>query len=850
MLIKDSCILSEEVQEGQVFGIVYTYNASDPKERESSAQFMLDITYPTEPLRLALAAASEKLTGSRAQGCFVFEGGYGTGKSHALLALYHILNSPKEGREWLRHWKVRLTFPKGTRALISHVLDEGPELLWEPIFVRAGATHLLGQVGDYPKRAVIDELVGEQPLVILLDEIETWYEGIVDESRKARSLAFLQLLSEAASKPGSTLLLGTSSLGRSRDVRSVLNRVNPFRQDLSISQEKDRIVHFRLLEKVNGRAAQGTITRYINVYRKAQAQLASVLAPLEDYRERMRSYYPLHPELVDVAFDGYGRSRNYQNTRGVLYLFAAALRKKAEQRDLLLVSDIDPEDPEIQADLLQLDPVILERCVSDIRRAGRVELSKEVLTTVLMHSFKPEESRGASEADVVLGTLTPERNINTITGSLGQLHDDVAYYLWPRNGRYVIGEKERIPVVVNTRAQMRLAEEGDEEAINRLREVILDTIGGDDVYVLPYDQVPDNRGFKIVASVKHLSDEELRDFYFDREWRNVIALVTPRGGDISLDKDVVIKAMRLLVCDELRGEVDEATKADLAEYRKRQADDLRIILDQRFGWWQKPVGAGKEIEFRSIECELNRQAIDTVLQREYDTDTLRQAILEDLQSVGAEGKRISDIYSDFLKLLGKPIVVERIRFDEAIKSLCRDGEVFAIRGRRWYDSVNPLPEAFDEAVLRLIEYDRRERPGMQPSEEETEQLVTSVEYAPTAEPVVGVISEAQVMALETRDVATPFALQGEVEARLRSTDRVQSITVTVTGAELREAENLGDLLRHLAEIGAENLTLRLVWRFRTPASKEEAIRALDKLPIPVEGSLRAELEVERLESED
>jgi len=850
MLIKDSCVLSEEVQEGQVFGIVYTYNASDPKERESSAQFMLDITYPTEPLRLALAAASEKLTGSRAQGCFVFEGGYGTGKSHALLALYHILNSPKEGQAWLRRWKVKLTFPKGARAIISHVLDEAPELLWEPIFVRAGATDLLSQVGDYPTRPIIDELVGDQPLAILLDEIETWYEGIVDESRKARSLAFLQLLSEAASKLGSKLLLATSSLGRSRDVRSVLDRVKPFRQDLSIAQEKDRIVHFRLLEKViNRRAAQGTITRYINVYRKAQGQLASVLAPIEEYRQRMRSYYPLHPELIDVAFEGYGRARNYQNTRGVLYLFATALRKKAGECALLLVSDIDPEDPEIRSDLLQLNPVILERCVSDIRRARRVELSKEVLSTVLMHSFKPEESRGASQADVVLGTLTPERNINAITGSLGQL-GEVAYYLWPHNGRYVIGEKERIPVVVNTRGQMRLAEEGDEEAINRLREVILDTIGGDDVYVLPYDQVPDNRGLKIVASLRHLSDEELRGFYFDREWRNVIALVTPKGGDISLDKDVVIKAMRLLVCDELRREVDEATKADLAEYRKRQADDLRMILHQRFAWWQKPVGAGKEIEFRSMECELSRQAISSVVEREYDSDTLRQAILEDLQSAGAEGKRISHLYSDFLKLLGKPIVVERIRFDEAIKSLCRDGEVFAIRGRKWYDSVNRLPEAFDDAVLRLIRYDRRERPGIQPSEEEAEQLVSPVEYAPTAEPVTGVIAEAQVIALETRDVATPFALQGEVEARLRSTDRVQSIAVTVTGAELREAENLGDLLRHLGEIDAESFTVRLVWRFRTPASKDEAVRTLDKLPIPVEGSLRAELEVERLESED
>ena len=94
-VIRDASKISQEVLDGQVFGAVKLYNLDDRSKPESSARRILGMTYPTQALRQAMAAIGERIEGKRRQGTFVFAGDYGTGKSHSLLALYHLLTSPE-----------------------------------------------------------------------------------------------------------------------------------------------------------------------------------------------------------------------------------------------------------------------------------------------------------------------------------------------------------------------------------------------------------------------------------------------------------------------------------------------------------------------------------------------------------------------------------------------------------------------------------------------------------------------------------------------------------------------------------------------------------------------------------
>jgi len=99
MTIAEICKLSEEVKTGQLLISVFIDRAiNDPTSREADRDFVLRVTYPTSPLRSLIEHISQKLSGRHPKGSAVIRGTYGSGKSHALLALYHLVNAGGEAR--------------------------------------------------------------------------------------------------------------------------------------------------------------------------------------------------------------------------------------------------------------------------------------------------------------------------------------------------------------------------------------------------------------------------------------------------------------------------------------------------------------------------------------------------------------------------------------------------------------------------------------------------------------------------------------------------------------------------------------------------------------------------------
>jgi len=248
MLIQDAVTISQEVQSGTVFGSVRLYHVDDPTKPESSAQRMLVITYPAQALRQALSAVAQRLSGERTQGTFIFAGDYGTGKSHTLLALYHILHSPSEGHAWLERWGMDLALPERVDVVACHLLEEDPQFVWEPLFARCGRADLLAQVLDHPTGAQLRSLLNGQPLVFVLDELEAWYSSIEDKTRRERNLNFLQVLTEASEDSQVPLLLLASLYGRDAELLGRLGRANVFLKDLGAGEDKAQVVRFRLFE--------------------------------------------------------------------------------------------------------------------------------------------------------------------------------------------------------------------------------------------------------------------------------------------------------------------------------------------------------------------------------------------------------------------------------------------------------------------------------------------------------------------------------------------------------------------------------------------------------------------------
>jgi hypothetical protein len=117
-------------------------------------------------------------------------------------------------------------------------------------------------------------------------------------------------------------------------------------------------------------------------------------------------------------------------------------------------------------------------------------------------------------------------------------------------------------------------------------------------------------------------------------------------------------------------------------------------------------------------------------------------------------------------------------------------------------------------------------------------------------PAPPVIAEpVKTIPFETKEYATPFNLQTEVEGRLVSDDRVKKVTLFITGEGLQDTAKLEQLTTDLAQ-GALKIDLEMELQFPQWISKEQLLRLLERVPVPLRGQVKAKIEMERRKSQD
>jgi hypothetical protein len=263
----------------------------------------------------------------------------------------------------------------------------------------------------------------------------------------------------------------------------------------------------------------------------------------------------------------------------------------------------------------------------------------------------------------------------------------------------------------------------------------------------------------------------------------------------------------------------------------------------------KPGGRGDKIYFRPIECELDTTAILKQVREAFGAEILDDAIRVELGAVTEEGKRFDELRLSFLKLLGRPVLVELEDVRKRARALCNEaGEIVMVRGKTFYSQQNPAPANFAEDVMLYlkqygpspveeVEITEAERPPVEYPEKKPPE---EAEEAKAKEPEPG-----RQVVVRTEAHATPFSLQTDVEGKLRSGDRVTGLEVTIEGQSLEEAGSLSELLSELRGKGGQTqANLKLELTLATPQQKQEILKLLDRLPIPVDGQVKATLEVE------
>ena len=514
----------------------------------------LSQTYFTENLTQMVRDISSRMNGGQGAAVTEVQTPFGGGKTHALLTLYHLVNSPEEA---LRVPSVQealgdARIPEGSRVLVF----DGQEAGTEPAMKEDGAsvttlwgelTHQVG-VGTYSKLIIDSDGRGEapgnaifrqvleeaSPCLILLDEVVSYLVKLKFSSiRRTQNLyrqtvQFLQETLQLASNVEGVCVL--ISLPQSRREFGGLDP-EQLHNELGIMEElqprADRVVskrtpindediyvlmRRRLFEHVDAGASDSVAGAYRQVYEKTPG-LYEAAVSTSDYLEQQKAAYPLHPELIDVIYKKWSTAPDFPRTRATLQLLAGVVADQWTNRreaHAIQSAHVDLERERIRTRIVSaagsgggFDGVVAADIVGGDAHAdmqdqdrgsdyARFHIARGVATTVLMHSFGGMERRGGTPQELRLGTVAPNIGPEYVTEVLNSLEET----LW-----YVHKEGESLSFQTRPNVYRVIAQRADEQpestVADRLRGEVDEVIGTAPGFrVIPWagadGQIPDN----------------------------------------------------------------------------------------------------------------------------------------------------------------------------------------------------------------------------------------------------------------------------------------------------------------------------------------------------------------------
>jgi hypothetical protein len=533
-------------------------------------------TYLTSSMRALLADVLGALAGRGGDRVLQLRTPFGGGKTHTLLALYHLATARRQlaGLSELAD----LPDPGPTRVAVLSGADLDPSsprshdgvvahTLWGELAWQLGGADAYRLVaaqderGQAPGKDALAALFpADEPTLLLLDEVLVYVEKEKavergDTTLGSQVLLFLQALTElvgAHARAAMVYSLQKSVLEAAGDESLLLAldhlvaRVDAKREPVS-GDEVMRVVQRRLFSDLGSEEDRREVARgYSEMYGRYRRQLADTDEQRRDadleaerFGDRILASYPFHPALLDLMHQRWTTLPSYQRTRGALQFLATVVHAlwQGDYQALPLISpgDVVFDDEQVRGTffsqvgdregftgVLERDLTGANAGVKEIdRRLGgeshrllRLRVGSRVASATMLYSFggRTDEERGVLESELVGALLAPDLDRNLLTTALSDLREQLLFL-------HHSGRRYRFDKTPNL--NQLLANEADkftgDEVTDAVRKELERRIGvSTDALLWPKDgaQIPDREPVFRVA-------------YLDPSWTSV----TPEERD-------------------------------------------------------------------------------------------------------------------------------------------------------------------------------------------------------------------------------------------------------------------------------------------------------------------------------
>jgi len=518
--IFETCKPRPEVLKGELKDEVFRASLIDVHMKKAEAVYQdpevfFENTYQTDGLRTLLKETMGRLTGAKPANSPVIrlETSFGGGKTHNLIALYHVAKGAVQPAsvaglippEYLPKKPLRVVPLVGSDLDPASGLHHGDittYTLWGEMAWQLGreAAYRKIEANDRermrPGETTIKELLGNEPALILIDELAAYLRAASGLAVGDTNLAemttafFMSLLGAVGSLPHVSVVytLADSSdafAAQTALIQQVLREASAVsaRQERVITPTTETeiapIVTRRMFKSIDKNAAAETAGNYHDFYQHLTNQGVDLptRAIQAEYEREMEASYPFHPELLTTLNRKTATIPNFQKTRGALRLIGMAIRtlweRKPPETALIHPWNLDLGAEDILNDLTsrlerpKFRHVVEADILSPLSgskahaqgiddpwlQAGKRTYAGRAAATIFLHSIVQGVASGVDPNDLTLAVLQPGDDPTLLAKALDRLYD-TCWFLEYDGNRYRFKTEPSLNKIIEDEVQL------------------------------------------------------------------------------------------------------------------------------------------------------------------------------------------------------------------------------------------------------------------------------------------------------------------------------------------------------------------------------------------------------------
>ncbi|MTJ49705.1 ATP-binding protein [Dolichospermum sp. UHCC 0259] len=458
-------------------------NGTAPAEYAKSDLFFSN-THPTQGLKDLLKTVCQRLQGNGGSAVLRLDTQYGGGKTHSLIALTHAAQG-MQGVTNVQEFidpalvptvKVRLASFDGENAdpLNGRPLGNGLRAYtpWGELAYRLAGVAGYEKVRQSdiekvaPGAATIQELFGNEPVLILLDELSIYLRRIKGRPEQEQLTPFLTSLFKAVSSSEKACVVFTLAVGKEGKATDAYSQENEYVAEKldeatkvagrlatllnpTTEQETVQVLRRRLFANIDEDAAQEMIRTYEQLWISHRSDI-----PTERINANrgvnFHNGFPFHPALMDLLTDKLSTLSTFQRVRGMLRLLTRTIAHLWQEQPVntyaIHLHHVNPsyipirDEITTRLELGRFDPVI-QNDVAAIKGgtslaeqldakwyAGLAPCASYLARNILWHTFAFNENlQGIDEINLRYSILAPGIDVGFINDARQKFIAESAY---------------------------------------------------------------------------------------------------------------------------------------------------------------------------------------------------------------------------------------------------------------------------------------------------------------------------------------------------------------------------------------------------------------------------------------